>query len=358
MFSLGKGSYGEVIFQDGNAVKKFNKLSHLIQEYVALKYLDKCNYIVRLKDVDFNKLELHMELYDYSLREWLNNKHYNEDKDVIIHNILMGLMELHDRQLAHGDIKPSNILIKNKPLKAVLGDCGFVSIYKYAKIRQTARSYRDPIINHDLKHDMFSLGICLFEIISGNKIYRQKTYEELKSLIKYKIKDDRYYEIISNLLHKNRDKRPTARYLLEKLFNINPIKWLKPNIIIKDPFKDSITSTIKNQYNQISEDDGKYIRDLMQSITYDLGINRGKIGYGALLTYINNNKIDPSEYIIYAGITLLILSSSFGKVRFQEEELTKLCRDNYSQMPSQKFIYNILGELLSNNDYINILLYP
>jgi hypothetical protein len=36
---LGSGSYGQVIVRDGKAVKKFSKLSHLIQEYMALKYL-------------------------------------------------------------------------------------------------------------------------------------------------------------------------------------------------------------------------------------------------------------------------------------------------------------------------------
>ena len=102
---LGKGSYGEVTVKNGVAVKKFIKLSHLIQEYMALYYLRDCKHIVRVVDVNFEDLELSMELYDYSLRKYLED---NDKPEVmkILHGILLGLVELHDRGLVHGDIKP------------------------------------------------------------------------------------------------------------------------------------------------------------------------------------------------------------------------------------------------------------
>ena len=49
---LGQGSYGKVMLKDGCAVKKFKKLSHLIQEFTALKYLQDCKYVVHTKSVD------------------------------------------------------------------------------------------------------------------------------------------------------------------------------------------------------------------------------------------------------------------------------------------------------------------
>ena len=164
---LGHGSYGEVFKVDGKAVKSFSKVSHLIQEYVALKYLENCKYIVHTSGLDLQELKLYMVLYDSSLRKWIEDSKKDRDGVLfeeiikIIHDILLGLIELHDRSLAHGDLKPSNILVRNNPLGAVLGDCGFVSIAKYAKVERTAAIYRDPVIDEDVPSPPYVPGVLL-----------------------------------------------------------------------------------------------------------------------------------------------------------------------------------------------------
>ena len=80
---LGQGSYGEVVARNGQAVKKFSKLSHLVQEYVALRYLQDCQYVVRPISIDVDSLELSMELYDCSLRRWLEDNRCRDHSNLV-----------------------------------------------------------------------------------------------------------------------------------------------------------------------------------------------------------------------------------------------------------------------------------
>lgn len=357
---LGSGSYGEVSARNGNAVKKFTKLTHLIQEYMALQYLDDCHYVVRSKGVNFNKLELYMELYDDSLRKWLytnsdpkgNSDTYHKNIMKITHDILRGLIELHDRGLAHGDLKPGNILVRENPLKAVLGDCGFVSIAKYAKVDRTAAVYRDPVISYDISHDMFSFGICFLEMVGEIKINRQATYEELKRIIEEKIRNPDYRKIIYNLVHEDKGRRPSARNLLFYLFKQSPPVWVQPNILSKYQIKNRQKNRI--MIVSVINEHREFIRKLMKAMAHKYEINRAKKGYGALISYIDNNNIEFSSYKIYTAVTLMILSAIFGKSGFREAEAIKLCENKYDL----HLIYKILENLLSDFIFVSILLGP
>lgn len=354
MSVLGKGSYGEVIVRGDKAVKTFSKLSHLIQEYLALQYLKDCKYVVHAKGVDFGKLELHMELYDCSLKKWIDDS-IDISKEVkfkakmkFIHDIISGLVEFHDRGLAHGDIKPGNVLVKKNPVRAVLGDCGFVSIAKYAKVDRTAAIYRDPIIDFDMSHDMFSIGICMLEMFGELRIGRQASYDELKQVIATKIDNVELRKIIYNLLHSDKERRPSSRELLNKLFSENPEKWSQPNIIL-DP----------NTFNTISQPNlasntKKDLRELMKSTAQNNKINRGKKGFTALLAYIDKYNISESDYQIYALVVLMILSSVFGAPGFNEKEIIH----SYNRQININSIHSILDKLLSDNIFLDIVLLP
>lgn len=345
---LGQGAYGSVCAKDGKAAKKFSKLSHLIQEYTALQYLNDCKYVVHDRGVDFANLELYMDLYDCSLRDWLSSKRPDKaDVMKMIHDILMGLIELHDRALAHGDLKPGNILVRKHPLSAVLGDCGFVSIAKYAKSERTAPVYRDPVVGHDSSHDMFSFGICLLEMIADIRINRQATYGELKAVVRDKVPEGEYKKIIYNLLHEDKSRRPTARTLLHRLFGENPPRWRKPVINISDSSNGRIVVSVLGEHR-------KYIRTLMKTTSYEYKINRSKKGYGALIAYIDQHQVSPSLYRAYAGVTLMILSSLFGKSGFREKDVYELCERKYSH----DMLYTILRNMLRDSTFINIILTP
>lgn len=356
---IGKGSYGEVTIREGKAVKKFSKLSHLIQEYTALKYLTDCQYIVKSTGVNFAKLELYMDLYDCSLRNWLEDNEKNprmdrQDLMKLTHDIIYGLIELHDRCLSHADLKPGNILIRKHPLGAVLGDCGFVSIAKYAKVDRTAAIYRDINIEFTQKHDIFSLGICLLEIHGNIRLNRQpKTYDELKDVINTKITDARLNKVIYNCLREDKSGRPTAKTILYRLFNERPTSWLKPDLtpiksnLVLDPTK------MKDIYS-ISMDNRLHIRAIMKRAANQFGIYRTKKGFGAIVTYIETHNTDPETYCLYSAITLMILSSLFGASGFNERAVMELSEHKYHTTT----IHKILNDLLSDYFFITMLLYP
>lgn len=331
---IGSGAYGMVFMREGMAIKKFTKLSHLIQEYVALYYLQDCKNIVRVLGVDFSNLELMMELYDHSLRKYLEENDHPETMK-IIHGILLGLVELHDRELVHGDIKPGNILIKKDPLKIVLGDCGFVSIAKYAKVERTAVVYRDSVIDHDSSHDMFSLGICILEMVGEIKIYRQPTHTELMELIHEKVKSKDFQKIIYNLVREDKKNRPTSRELLFTLFQENPPRWTEPQY----------------QGLVITKKEHTLIRSLMKENSHIRKINRAKKGYAALVTYLNKNEVDSEHYKVYTLITIMILSSVFGNTGFREQEIIKGTSKKYTIT----FIHKALKDMLSDKDFVNLL---
>lgn len=363
---LGKGSYGEVTIRDGKAVKKFVKWRHLIQEYTALKYLEDCDYIVKTKGVDFENLELYMELYDCSLRGWLGENVTERKRDeekilYIIRCILMGLVELHDRGLAHGDLKPGNVLVRKSPIKAVLGDCGFVSVSKYAKVERTALTYRDPIIDKDLSHDMYSFGMCLLEMVGEIRLNRPpKSYDELQILIKNKVKDKKYKSILLSLLNGDKAKRPTAREILYSVYKVDPDRWTityTPSIYGSSAYTSRNSANIKypRVTGDIPEEHKKYIVCTMKSLGAKYCINRTKKGYGAVWSYIENNRVIYEKYPIHIGVTLMILCSLFGSKKFfGGDDIKELCGGNINI----NMIYIVLRDLLHDKTFVKLLLYP
>lgn len=332
---LGKGTYGSVRVRKGLAVKKFHDVRHMIQEYIAGSYLDNARNIVRIYEVEVRKLSLSMELYQMNLRHWMEDNYDRRklnDRYFILHEILVGLCEIHGRGLIHGDIKPGNILINEKPLKVAIADLGFVSLNRYAKVKYTARVYRDSVIRQSFVHDLFSLGVLMIELFGRIKITATCTYEELKIIVRDNIHDKKLKGIILDLLDENPRHRPQAKDVLNRLYKESIPIHLKIVPEIRDIVQCS------NAFSKMREVGSQYKLAMIERCI------------DALKYYLQTHNVVQEDCVAY-GIAMLLVSSSL--YRISKFDLAKAL--NYADLQKEDFLL-YLCDLLANNDVINILL--
>lgn len=158
----------------------------------------------------------------------------------IIRDLSEGLKFLHQNGIIHQDIKPANVLIDEQG-HYVLSDFGISSksktkLSKSVNIAKQNTSmtedYAPPekfspkAIDHmpDKKGDIFSLGISLYELITGNLPFdnlstgRQLQYENIE-LDFSEIKDARIRKIVAWCMQREKDKRPSASEIVSFLNN-------------------------------------------------------------------------------------------------------------------------------------------
>jgi serine/threonine protein kinase len=344
---LGKGSYGEVVKGDDNtAIKQYKNKLHLLQEYSGANFTKNCKYVVNVKSADLSNLTLKMDLYDCSLRAWIdknqNTDGYNSVNLLkIIKDILSGLIEIHALGLVHADIKPGNILVMLNPLRCCLGDLGFLSFCKYAKVERTSPVYREHDVSHSWHSDMFSFGITCTEIFGGIKINRQADYEEIKQIINDKVTNLLHKNLLLSITNKDKSKRFTAQEFLCQLLNIeSPSVVIQQNKALPDITKNTSFLT----KSQIIE-----IRHNFKEYASKFNINRAKKGYVALVRYLDEHKISADYFHVFIGATLLILASVFGKYKFKE--------DNIKNIPHIENINKVLMELMNNTKFLKTIYY-
>ncbi|XP_050107296.1 uncharacterized protein LOC126586491 isoform X3 [Malus sylvestris] len=106
--------------------------------------------------------------------------------------IARGLQYLHERvQIVHTNIKSANILL-NEKLEAKISDFGFANLYSeedkvMAIARETKKGYTAPEYlqtdDLDSKLDVFSFGVVILEIVSGERNVRNQSKKETEVLL-------------------------------------------------------------------------------------------------------------------------------------------------------------------------------
>jgi serine/threonine protein kinase len=337
---LGQGAYGAVVARDGFAYKKFAKGEHIIQEFAAGSYLRNATNIVKVREANHKTLEMKMDLYNMNLRKYMEGRHKSKTKLKILKDILYGLCEIHKRGMVHGDIKPGNILVKinkDKTPTAFIGDLGFVSLAPYSKVRRTTAVYRDPEMRQHWSHDMYSMSVVMLELFGEVKVYEKLSCEELCKSADKSVKDKLVLECIKELSSDDYKKRPSAEMVLKKIYNE---EFTTP--VEKAPNYEHKLST------KVCDKIERWIRPLCRQ--YD--IKRGARGLKALLMYIYNNESTKGHHKLHTAVMVMILSCLFGKSKFQEKEIMKWCKKEYSHHD----VIRATANLLSDYDVVRLLM--
>ena len=186
---VSNGEYGEVMHIGETAGKIFNSTFNpsTIREMAVLSYFDHPNIVKVLGynlTTENNRLILIMEKANHNL-EYKINSYNEEDRSIIIFQILNALSFLHKNNIAHRDIKPENILIFNildvKLCDFGLSKPGVISGLTHTN-EITTMWYRAPEVilddgNYNVLIDIWSVGIILLRMILKEKFIMIEYYE-------------------------------------------------------------------------------------------------------------------------------------------------------------------------------------
>ncbi|UCH96139.1 MAG: serine/threonine protein kinase [Candidatus Aminicenantes bacterium] len=179
-----------------------------------------------------------MEYMEESLRERMKldpqHKIHPDTALPIIEDILKALDYAHLRGVYHRDIKPENIMFRqdNTP---VLVDFGIARVYD-SSIQLTGSDsiigtihYMSPeqcnAVEVDGRSDVYSLGVVLFEMLTGEKPYRGKKWiSVLHQHIEKPVPNlprelNRYQPLIDYMMAKDREKRISTGAQFVRLLN-------------------------------------------------------------------------------------------------------------------------------------------
>ncbi|KAL0697245.1 hypothetical protein Bca4012_053367 [Brassica carinata] len=168
------------------------------------------------------QLYIQLELCDHSLSKKSSLRISERQILVIMHQIAKALQFVHERGIAHLDVKPENIYIKNGVCK--LGDFGCATrLDKSLPVEEgDARYMPQEILNENYEHldkvDIFSLGVTVYELIRGSPLTESRN----KSM---NIKEGKLpllpghslqlQQLLKTMMDREPSRRPSARELME-----------------------------------------------------------------------------------------------------------------------------------------------
>ncbi|XP_017253976.1 wee1-like protein kinase [Daucus carota subsp. sativus] len=166
------------------AVKHSTRQLHLdterrkaLMEVQAMSALGSHENIVRYYNswIENEKIYIQMELCERSLSINGSSKLFTEGEVLLaMHQIAKALQYIHERGVAHLDVKPDNIYVKNDGYK--LGDFGCATLLDTSLPIEEgdARYMPQEILNEKYDHldkvDVFSLGATIYELAKGSAL--------------------------------------------------------------------------------------------------------------------------------------------------------------------------------------------
>lgn len=191
---LGEGGFGKVLKARLNgkpiAVKLFSRRSDWIDEKTIHEKFTKTRNVlkfIKASEKD-GKYYILMERGSYSLQDYLE-KHILTfaDKCEILFDILVGVYNVHEKNIVHNDIKPGNIIMVNDTAK--IGDFGLSEQLSNSKPTSVStdgtpglQAYEVifPPHEHDTAADKFPLGCTIDYLYSENELALDRSETEIE----------------------------------------------------------------------------------------------------------------------------------------------------------------------------------
>lgn len=182
---INAGTYGTVYnVGDGTVLKKYKNVyegiaADFIREVATLKRINNPN-VISLLEIDYDTfISITLPFYPHNLEEMVKKKLPYSKKE-IFHCICMGLYALHSRGIIHRDMKPSNIMVKNRN-HAIIIDTGFSKSFELDRSYGTRSPkvvtmfYRAPEIilrrDYSFEVDVWGAGVIFAEMYLNNYLF-------------------------------------------------------------------------------------------------------------------------------------------------------------------------------------------
>jgi serine/threonine protein kinase len=202
MIKLGSGTYGKVYsntLSSDIAIKtiRFANLHSAIKEIVALNSINHPN-VIRIHKVDVSlekqEISVHIDRYSSDLENFRMKCDNFIDlyMDKCLAQILVAIQYLHDHNVMHRDVSPSNVLINFKDNEPNIALCDFGLAGFYYKKNWSydttvcASTYRAPEIftgiyylKYEKNMDVWSFGCLLFFLLTSKDMLDYREYTSL-----------------------------------------------------------------------------------------------------------------------------------------------------------------------------------
>ena len=218
-------------------------ISELAKEYKDMRGIKHPNLLTGNHfDASGNIPYLEMDFCDGGSLYGKMGRMTNEELHHVVHDIASGLAYLHQEGIVHQDIKPENILYDKAHGRYLLSDFGISGKSRTRLSRSVnmanmtlsmTEAYAPPEkfsgnltdIEPDAKGDIFSLGMTLYELATGQLPFtppmatgREMLYSHGRLQVDYSIiQDTQLRHIVERCTKYSKEERPTAQEVLAML---------------------------------------------------------------------------------------------------------------------------------------------
>ena len=261
----------EDLMEDKELVERFKRESRTIAKLTHTNIVDVFECGVCDKKVPYFVMEY---LEGITLDKYMKNESKVKWQEAlkIIFDICSGLHHAHLNEIIHRDIKPSNIIVcSNGQIK--ITDFGLAKCINNTDITDKDKYLGTPAylsperwvsVNNIPNSDIFSTGIILYEMLSGENPFRtsspQETYRKVMLFkpTNFRIKVDgvppEIELLILHMIQRNTDKRFGAQMVcdeIKRLFTKYKIDMASIKFSNYNPTPETILETKKNLLNTI-----------------------------------------------------------------------------------------------------------